>query len=176
MRLFSEKGYAGCSIREICESAGVTKPVLYYHFHNKEQLYQELVLDIFNHTRKNLLRLERSDGSVRERLTRFTIEEFFDTKRDPYSVRLIFRMMFSPEEGYPYFNFVEEFLRERRILADCIRSEKEKELKADPEDMATALMGTMLLYILEFLFTGKRTLTQQSAKKIIDLLLPQTKN
>ena len=33
--LFTEKGYAACSTREICERAGVTKPVLYYHFHSK---------------------------------------------------------------------------------------------------------------------------------------------
>ena len=57
MELFARKGYTGSSIREICQAAGVTKPVLYYHFRSKEQLYQELMLDIFNQTRKNLLRV-----------------------------------------------------------------------------------------------------------------------
>ena len=30
--LFAEKGYAGASVREIVEKAGVSKPVLYYYF------------------------------------------------------------------------------------------------------------------------------------------------
>jgi len=30
--MFAEKGYAGTSVREIVEQAGVSKPVLYYYF------------------------------------------------------------------------------------------------------------------------------------------------
>jgi len=173
MQLFAAKGYAGCSIREICELAGVTKPVLYYHFHNKEQLYQELMLDIFNDTRKNLIRLEKSEGSIQERLERFVNSEFNDIKKDPSEVKLVFRMMFSPEEGYPYFNFVEEFLRERKIIADCIKSiDTPKTQKTDSEITATAIMGMMLILILEYLFTGKNTLSRKQSKKMIELLLP----
>ena len=177
MKLFAEKGYAGCSIREICQAAGVTKPVLYYHFQSKEHLYQELMLDIFSHTRKNLLRLEKSDGPIRDRLSRFVSSEYVDTRRDPESVRLLFRMMFSPEEGYPYFNYVEEFQRERKLIADCIRNSNENAIQTiDPEMIATALMGTMLIQILEFLFTGQHTLTQRSAQKLIDLHLPSSQS
>ena len=173
MRLFAEKGYAGCSIREICQAAGVTKPVLYYHFQSKENLYQELMLDIFDHTRKNLLRLARSSGSVRDRLVEFVSSEFIDCKRDTNSIRLVFRMMFSPEEGYPYFNFVEEYIRERSIIADCIRGgEEDTPGRKDPELTSTAIMGFMLVAILEFLFTHKDALTKKKARKLIDLLLP----
>jgi len=175
MKLFAEKGYAGCSIREICQAAGVTKPVLYYHFRSKEQLFQELMLDIFSHTRRNLLRLEKSGGTIRDRLAQYVSLEYSDNSRDPDSVRLIFRMMFSPEEGYPYFNFLEEFQRERKIISDCIRSSDEETFrKIDPEMTATALMGTMLIQILEFLFTGKPTLTRRNAQKLIDLHLPSS--
>ncbi|NIW00329.1 TetR family transcriptional regulator, partial [Candidatus Saccharibacteria bacterium] len=30
--MFAQKGYAGTSVREIAEQAGVSKPVLYYYF------------------------------------------------------------------------------------------------------------------------------------------------
>jgi AcrR family transcriptional regulator len=174
MRLFAEKGYAGCSIREICQAAGVTKPVLYYHFQGKENLYQELMLDIFDHTRKNLRRLANSNESVRDRLVEFVASEFTDCKKDTNSIRLIFRMMFSPEEGYPYFNFVEEYIREREIVADCMRNDQEENAgRKDPEMTSTALMGVMLVLILEYLFTEKNTLTKQNARKVIDLLLPE---
>ncbi len=38
VRVFDRKGYAGASVREIAEQAGVTKPTLYYHFGSKEGL------------------------------------------------------------------------------------------------------------------------------------------
>lgn len=41
--LFAEKGYASTSVREIVDRAGVTKPVLYYHFGNKEGLLQAII-------------------------------------------------------------------------------------------------------------------------------------
>ena len=38
-RLFASHGYAGTSVREIIRAAGVSRPVLYYHFGSKEGLY-----------------------------------------------------------------------------------------------------------------------------------------
>lgn len=40
--LFARKGYAATTVREIVEAAGVTKPVLYYHFRSKEGLFRDL--------------------------------------------------------------------------------------------------------------------------------------
>ncbi|MCK6615772.1 MAG: TetR/AcrR family transcriptional regulator [Ignavibacteriaceae bacterium] len=41
--LISEKGYHDVSVREICARAGVTKPVLYYYFKDKEDVLAELI-------------------------------------------------------------------------------------------------------------------------------------
>jgi len=43
MRLFCEKGYEATSVREIVEAVGVTKPVLYYYFKNKEELFRHII-------------------------------------------------------------------------------------------------------------------------------------
>ena len=91
--------------------------MLYYHFRSKEHLYQELMLDLFNQTRKNLLKLSKYRGSLRERLILYVSSEFRNCRKDPNSVRLIFRSMFSPEGEYPRFNYVEEFKREREMIA-----------------------------------------------------------
>ncbi len=37
--LFIEHGYHGLSMREIAEKVGVSKPALYYHFKDKEELF-----------------------------------------------------------------------------------------------------------------------------------------
>lgn len=172
MELFAQKGYAGCSIREICQAAGVTKPVLYYHFRSKEHLYQELMLEIFSQTKKNLLRLSNFNGSLRDRLILYVSSEFQNCVRDPGSVRLLFRMMFAPEGEYPDFNFVEEFKQERRAIAGFIKEGAPAGTRVDAEMISTALMGMILIEILEFFFTGRRTLTRRNAEKLIDLLVP----
>lgn len=44
-RLFARQGYKGTSLRDIAEEAQITKAALYYHFPNKEALYQQIVLE-----------------------------------------------------------------------------------------------------------------------------------
>lgn len=43
MKLFSEKGYDATSIEEITATVGVAKGTLYYHFSNKEEIFNFLV-------------------------------------------------------------------------------------------------------------------------------------
>jgi len=42
-RLYALHGYDGTSIREIAEAAGVTKPLVHYHFESKERLFSSLL-------------------------------------------------------------------------------------------------------------------------------------
>ena len=42
-RLFSERGFASVSIRDICDETAITPPTIYYHFGNKDQLFQEVI-------------------------------------------------------------------------------------------------------------------------------------
>ena len=44
--LFTNRGYAATSVREIVEMAGVTKPALYYHFESKEGIYLAILEDL----------------------------------------------------------------------------------------------------------------------------------
>ena len=41
LRSFNAKGYAGTSMSDIAKSLGITRTPLYYHFNNKEQLFNE---------------------------------------------------------------------------------------------------------------------------------------
>src|SRR6476620_9790991 len=42
LRLYSERGTAAVSMRELAEAAGVTVPGLYYHFASKADLIREV--------------------------------------------------------------------------------------------------------------------------------------
>ena len=47
-QLFTHKGFANTSVREICEGAEVTAPVIYYHFGSKDGVFQAVVDDALN--------------------------------------------------------------------------------------------------------------------------------
>ena len=67
-QLFTLKGYTGTTVREIVAAAGVTKPVLYYYFQNKEGIYLELIRGAFAKL-DALLDASRSErGNTSERL------------------------------------------------------------------------------------------------------------
>jgi len=74
--LFARKGYAATTVREIVDSARVTKPVLYYYFQNKEGIYLELMRQTFSNV-DYLVDFSRGEkGSSREKLLAFCDQAF----------------------------------------------------------------------------------------------------
>lgn len=59
VRRFSERSFDGASMREIAADAGVTQPLISYHFGTKEELWQAAVASIF----------ERLDRTINDRAT-----------------------------------------------------------------------------------------------------------
>jgi len=50
-RLYALRGFEGTSIREIAEGAGVTKPLVHYHFESKERLFGTLLSEALDRCR-----------------------------------------------------------------------------------------------------------------------------
>ncbi|HEX6492701.1 MAG TPA: helix-turn-helix domain-containing protein, partial [Candidatus Dormibacteraeota bacterium] len=67
--LFAEHGYARVSMRLVATAAGVTKPALYYHFRNKDALFEECVLATQKRMGELLRAATASAGSLEERVT-----------------------------------------------------------------------------------------------------------
>jgi AcrR family transcriptional regulator len=172
IEVFARKGYAAASIREICQTAGLTKPVLYYHFQSKEHLYQELMIDSFSYYRKNVLRASKAEGSLRAKLVNIMLSEFRATKEDPVRVRFLLRMVFSSEEEHPFYDYVSEMEKKRGILTEVLREGLEKgEASGDPREMATTLMASEFFATLENLYAGRPTLTRKKAEALVDVVL-----
>ena len=60
IKVFSRRGYDGASMREIAESARLTKPMIYYHFKNKKDLYLHLLETHIGTLHKGLLAVLQS--------------------------------------------------------------------------------------------------------------------
>jgi len=67
--LFAEHGYARVSMRLVATAAGVTKPALYYHFRNKDALFEECVLSTQHRMGAMLREATASVGSLEDRVT-----------------------------------------------------------------------------------------------------------
>jgi len=105
VKLFVSRGYAATSVREIVEEAGVTKPVLYYHFGSKEGLYLHVMEAAFRQM-AGIVEADMARGeSPRARLRRLAEDLFalFETHVD--EARLWYSIYYGPPQGAPFFDF-----------------------------------------------------------------------
>ena len=66
--LFAERGYAGASMDELCRRAGVTKPVVYEHFHSKDGLFRVCVDRAVERMAASIVEAFRSENEPEARL------------------------------------------------------------------------------------------------------------
>ena len=103
--IFAKKGYAGTSVREIVDSAGVSKPVLYYYFKSKEGLFLA-ILDMAENLQKQLLAgVLEAEGRVLDRLLLLYRRLYagIDERRGLY--KMIHGLIFGPPQGAPDYDF-----------------------------------------------------------------------
>ncbi len=103
--LFTTRGYAATSVREIVEQAGLTKPALYYHFGSKEAIYLEILQAIRLMVDEALYRLLKDEGATRERLIRFAVGIFELFVENVSAARFMNAVLWGPPQGAPPFDF-----------------------------------------------------------------------
>ena len=119
--LFSSKGYSATATREIVTAAGVTKPVLYYYFRNKEGIYLELMREAFTKL-DTLLDASRSQrGSATQRLLRLLDQVFTLFLENIPSATLMFNIYYGPPQGAPFFDFDAYFLKFEETIRRLIK-------------------------------------------------------
>ena len=169
--LFTEKGYAATSTREICERAKVTKPVLYYHFHSKEQLHCELVTGACEEMLSELSSAAQGDGTAKEKLINVLAADFALTRREPDLASLHFRTIFTARHEGSGVDFVKIGMDWAGLLAKIVREGVRKgELDGSPREIAEAILAMNMIYTMSYLLRGKPRLDRRLARRIVDLL------
>lgn len=120
--VFAEKGFAGATVRQICEKAGANIAAVNYHFGDKGKLYAA----VFQHTRLELSERPGSPpapASAEDRLRAF-VRQFLKQLLDPGRVSCHGRLV-AQEMGEPtgvLDSFVDAEVRPRvEILQNIIR-------------------------------------------------------
>ncbi len=145
VRVFDRKGYAGASVREITEAAGVTKPALYYHFGSKEGL----LLAILNRAQLELTgALERAvarPGTARTRMLALCEDIYGLFGQHLPLARVAHAVFLGPPDGAPPFDvtvFENLFLEAiESIAADGVAGGQLRNVPT--RDIALAVMGIL---------------------------------
>ena len=144
-QVFTRKGYTATTVREIVTAAGVTKPVLYYYFRNKEGVYLELIRGAFSKF-DALLHASRSQrGTTTERLLRFSDQIFSLFMENIEVARLMYSIYYGPPQGAPFFDFDAYHIKFhdaiRRLVNEGIR--KKEFHNGNAENIMWAIMGAI---------------------------------
>jgi len=103
--LFAERGYAGTSVREIVGRAGVSKPVLYYYFKNKEGLYYAILEWAADVQQGILEEIFAAKGTVLDRFIYLYRRVLEGVSEYRHLYKMIHGLMYGPPQGAPAYDF-----------------------------------------------------------------------
>jgi len=141
--LFAKKGYASVSVREIVESAGMTKPMLYYYFSNKEGLFRSILDWGADIQEEILLKATTSSGTVLDRLNLLYHSTYERVLEHMDFFRLIHNLIFGPPQGAPKYDLEGYHKRMMEAIKTIYQEgvEKGEVRREDPDLVAALLMG-----------------------------------
>jgi AcrR family transcriptional regulator len=152
LRLFSEKGFARTSVRDIAQAAGITDAAIYYHFVSKRDLFEALIEE--RGFTAVLAELERAEITLGPRETIPGIATyalaFLYRNRDLMKVLMVEAIAEDPVAAEEYRVLVERWERaEARILR--YYAERGQLRTEAIDDLAKQLVLTVLGVFADYL-------------------------
>ena len=171
--LFTRKGYNGTTVREIVAFAGVTKPVLYYYFRNKEGIYIELTREAFTKFETLLDASRKERGSAIERLLRLCDQVFVLFMKNMEVARLMYSIYYGPPQGAPFFDFDVYHLRFQDTIRWLIKEGiREGQLtKGNVEDRGWIILGAVNIAMELQLCHPEKAIDSKGLARILHLIL-----
>jgi len=157
LRLFSQRGFAATSLREVAEEAGASKPMIYYYFGSKEDLYGSIVQEILEEMATAIRQRLAPGAPPHERLLEFcrAYLDYFMSNEDV--IALVLREVFGLGDAMRRFS---------ETLGEQVRRPLDEILEAGMESgvfhvdhvgrCATAITGVLNMFILAHVFGGTR--------------------
>lgn len=169
---FTLRGYAATSVRELCEAACVTKPVLYYYFKSKEGLYLQLMEESYARFETILTDLTSFSGSVRQRVIHFCAGLFSSYIQQLPLVKLCYSIYYGTPQGAPPFNLEQYYDRVLDVLTELVE-EGIAQGEIRPEnvhDIVWTLMACLNITIEEQLCHNNPRIDGRSMARMLDLV------
>lgn len=172
LMLFTTRGYAATTVREIVERAGVSKPALYYYFQSKEGIYLELISEPLQRHRELLAGTGNESGSPTGRILALTETLFRHFMENLTVARLLFSIYYGPPQGAPAIDFEAHGRELIQVILDLVREAVAAgEIRSDnPLDLSWAINGLLNAAYQEQL-TPQPQVDGEGLQRVLRLLL-----
>jgi TetR/AcrR family transcriptional regulator len=172
LHLFTRKGYAATTVREIVMDASVTKPVLYYHFGNKEAIYLDLFRETYARFDALLEEALYGEGDGREKLSRLVDEIMALTEANIELVRLMYAVYYGPPQGAPFFDFDVYHRKLHETLQELVQGAigPGETTPALTNDVVWAVLGAIDVAVGTMLSHQDLRIGREEVVRIIDLI------
>ena len=177
LRLFSQQGYEGTSIREIIEGAGVTRPVLYYYFENKEDLFRRLFETKFSELIERIDAAASAEGPCIPRLKGIIAGAFELAEENGAAVQLILQVLFSPPQQGPSLER-HRLMRQRFKIAESVIRyglEHQELSGGDSQSLTLVFLGIMDMHMMAKSNRMETRLSPELALALVDLFVAGAK-
>lgn len=171
--IFSQKGYAVSTVREIVAAAGVTKPALYYYFRSKEGIYLELMNAALGKFESLLSAARAEQGAAGERIL-LLCDRLLVLLMDNMDVaRVLYAIHYGPSQGTPAFDCHIFHFKFRDAVRELVsEGAKKKEFRSgSAEDMTWAVLGAVNIAIEVELCHPELSLGREGLRRVLTIIL-----
>lgn len=163
LELFSQKGFSAVSIRDICKRVGIKESSVYYHFKNKQAIFDEL-LSCFQKKANEMMEqfnqaLADGPSTINEETYNQISEYFFENYLMDYFCNRVIRTLMidrfcndDARQIYDRWIFNEPLVFQSNVFSRLMESGVIK--KADSSYLATKYYAPIFLYAKRWLFNG----------------------
>lgn len=170
--LFSKKGYSAVSIRDICKLVKIKESSVYYHFKNKQAIFDEILCRFQENANRMMAQFASLLFNNQEKLgddfyTKICNRFFENYLMDDFCnkvLRLMSIEQFNNEavkKAYDYWVFTEPLRFQSNIFQMLI--DKERLPKADSEYIAIQYYAPIFFFAQKWLFSGKLSEERKNA-------------
>ncbi|MDA8124266.1 MAG: TetR/AcrR family transcriptional regulator [Deltaproteobacteria bacterium] len=172
LNLFTHRGYAATTVRELVAAAGVTKPVLYYYFGSKEGLFLALMRTHFASLESVVARRRRGQGAVRNHLMALLMDGFDHVREDLDFIRLMHAAYFGPPGESPYFDFDAYHQRYHDLITQLLEEgiAGGEFRPGNAGDMAWIVLGTIEMAIEDQLCKQVSRIDRETFQRLLALV------
>ncbi len=148
-RFFALRGFAETRLEDVAEEVGVRRAALFYHFRDKQALYDAVLADVFSDLLDRMGAELYGSGPVPERIDNCIGIWVDAVGARPSLARFILREAAGadPDVVPPLGARGAEFLdRGRGLFAEGVRSGVLRPVRADPFHVISAVVGSTVFY------------------------------
>jgi AcrR family transcriptional regulator len=175
LKRFANGGYAATSVQQIVDDAKVSKPSLYYYFHDKAGLFQALVSEAHDERLRVVQAAAARGRGVRGQLVEIVAALFDYFHKNRGLTRIAFATAFAaPGEVPPGLRYLDQCQRNLKFIRSLIKraqADGELDSRFNCRDLAYGFYGQAHLYIASHLLMPDYRLNRRSAERIVDLFL-----